>query len=481
MQIENKTESKILKIYNQILNKEKTIKQIVDEHMAIINEKEKTVDALLGIYDNDFISKQIEKAEQMFAENKQTQMTGVPIIVKDNLCVEGQIASAASKMLENYTATYNAGVVQKLIDAGAVIIGRANMDEFAMGGSTENSAYKKTMNPLDTTRVPGGSSGGSAAVVAYGGVPVSIGSDTGGSVRQPAAFCGVMGLKPTYGDVSRYGLIAMGSSLDVVGPFATNATDLEIVYNIIKGKDDHDATSLEESEKENIRKSNKKSGKIIGIPKTFIDTDGVSEDIRKNFYDTIEKLKAKGYEVKEIELNNIEKALSVYYILMFAEVSSNLARFDGVRYGKSVAGETPNESMIKSRTEGLGKEPIRRSLLGTYVLSSGYYDAYYYKAVSAREALKKEFAKVFAGVDYIATPTSPIHAWRFGEKSDPISMYLADIFTVPANIVGVPGISVPTGKVSEAGFEKLDYSVQFLANWYNDCGLVSVAKDVEML
>jgi aspartyl-tRNA(Asn)/glutamyl-tRNA(Gln) amidotransferase subunit A len=286
----------------------------------------------------------------------------------------------------------------------------------------------------------------------------------------------------------------MGSSLDVVGPFATNATDLEIVYNTIKGKDNHDATTVTDDEKENIRKSNLKNktenikegsevvkNKVIGIPKTFIDADGVSDDIRKNFYETIEKLKAKGYETKEIELSNIEKALSVYYILMFAEVSSNLARFDGVRYGKSVAGETPNESMVKSRTEGLGKEPIRRSLLGTYVLSSGYYDAYYYKAVSAREALKKEFAKVFTEVDYIATPTSPIHAWKFGEKSDPISMYLADIFTVPANIVGVPGVSVPSGKVLETGFENLDYSVQFLANWYDDCGLVSVAKDVEML
>jgi aspartyl-tRNA(Asn)/glutamyl-tRNA(Gln) amidotransferase subunit A len=275
----------------------------------------------------------------------------------------------------------------------------------------------------------------------------------------------------------------MGSSLDVVGPMAQNVEDLEIVYNIINGKDSHDATTLTEDEKNSIRnknlenKSNNSEKKVIGIPRSFIDSDGVDVKVRDNFYATIEKLKVKGYETKDIEIKNIEKALSVYYILMFAEVSSNLARFDGVRYGKSIAGATPNENMIMSRSAGLGTEPIRRSLLGTYVLSSGYYDAYYYKAVQARNQLKKEFEKVFQDVDFVATPTSPILPWKFGEKSDPISMYLADIFTVPANIVGVPGISVPSGK-NEDG---LSYGVQFLANWYAECELLSVGKELELL
>lgn len=473
--------SKILEIHQNLLDKKTTIREVVDFYLNNIKENEPKINSLLGVYDDAFISEQIKKAEELFISGKFTKMTGVPIIIKDNLCVKGQITSAGSKMLENYVATYNSTVVQKLIDAGAMLIGRANMDEFAMGGSTENSAYKNTMNPLDISRVPGGSSGGSAAVVAYGGVPVSIGTDTGGSIRQPASFCGVAGLKPTYGDVSRFGLIAMGSSLDVVGPMAKSVEDIEIVYNIINGKDIHDATTLEESEKENIRNKDKEQKesvrKVIGIPRSFIDGDGVGVKVRQNFYDTIKKLEEKGYTTKDIEIKNIEKALSVYYILMFAEVSSNLARFDGVRYGKSVVAGTPNENMIESRSAGLGTEPIRRSLLGTYVLSSGYYDAYYYKAVQARNQLKKEFEKVFEGVTFVATPTSPILPWKFGEKSDPLSAYMADIFTVPANIVGVPGISIPSGKTEDG----LSFGIQFLANWYAECELLSVGKELELL
>lgn len=470
--------SEILEIHQNLLDKKTTILAVVDSYLKIIEDNEPKINSLLEIYSGSFVSEQIKKAEEMFINGNYTKITGVPIVIKDNLCVSGQVTSAGSKMLENYVATYNSTVAQKLIDAGAILVGRANMDEFAMGGSTENSAYKKTMNPLDVNHVPGGSSGGSAAIVSYGGVPVSIGTDTGGSIRQPASFCGVAGLKPTYGDVSRYGLIAMGSSLDVVGPMAKSVEDVEIVYNIINGKDTHDATTLKESEKEIIRnKDGQKTGKVIGVPRSFIDTDGVDSKVRENFYETIKKLEAKGYTTKDIEIKNIEKALSVYYILMFAEVSSNLARFDGVRYGKSVIAGTPNENMIESRSAGLGVEPIRRSLLGTYVLSSGYYDAYYYKALQARTQLKKEFEKVFKDVDFVATPTSPILPWKFGEKSDPISMYLADVFTVPANIVGVPGISVPSGK-SEEG---LSFGIQFLGNWYEECELLSVGKDIQLL
>jgi aspartyl-tRNA(Asn)/glutamyl-tRNA(Gln) amidotransferase subunit A len=271
----------------------------------------------------------------------------------------------------------------------------------------------------------------------------------------------------------------MGSSLDVVGPLTSSAADAEIVYDIIKGKDACDATTLSDEEKNNfkIKNQNKNISKVIGVPKAFIDSDGVDVKVRENFYENMKKLEARGYTIKDIEIKNIEKALSVYYILMSAEVSSNLARFDGVRYGKSISGSTPNENMILSRSAGLGPEPIRRSLLGTYVLSSGYYDAYYYKAVKARNALKKEFEKVFREVSFVATPTSPILPWKFGEKSNPLSIYMADIFTVPANIVGVPGISVPCGKSEES----LSYGLQLLASWYNECELLSVAKDVELL
>ena len=481
--------SLIQDINNKIKSKEKSVRDIVDDYVKVLKERDLEISATLEIFDNDYIAEQIVVAEHMFASNTSTLMTGVPIVIKDNLCIKGKIASAGSKMLENYVSTYDATVIKKLKEAGAIIVGRANMDEFAMGGSTENSAYKNTKNPLDITRVPGGSSGGSAAVVAMGGVPVSLGSDTGGSVRQPASFTGLVGLKPTYGSVSRYGLIAMGSSLDIVGPFSHNVRDCEIIFDIIKGEDDKDATTIKSFELEKIKSENKledsekeKLGKklIIGVPRKFVDQDGVDKNIRDNFYKTLEILKSKGYEILDIEINNIEKALSVYYILMFAEVSSNLARFDGVRYGKSVAGEKPEESMILSRSAGLGDEPIRRSLMGAYVLSSGYYDAYYNKAIKMRDYLKSEFAKVFENVDLIATPTSPVFAWKFGEKSDPLAMYLADIFTVPANIVGVPGISIPTGKVEIEEYKNLNYGVQFLASWHCEDKLFKTGYDLEV-
>jgi aspartyl-tRNA(Asn)/glutamyl-tRNA(Gln) amidotransferase subunit A len=465
-------QSIIRQINGDILNKRKSIKEIVDSYLLSINSHEDKIGSLLELYDNDYIHAAIKKSESMFEDGTHTLLTGVPIVIKDNICNKGRIASAGSKMLSNYKSTYNATVVDKLLKAGAIIVGRSNMDEFAMGSSTENSAYKMTYNPLNTDHVPGGSSGGSAAVVSYGGVPISLGSDTGGSVRQPAAFTGVVGLKPTYGSVSRYGLIAMGSSLDVVGPFANYVEDTKILFDIIKGPDGKDATATSETMNASNFKQNRK---IIGVPYSFINQEGVSPQVRDNFNLTIDKLKEKGYTVRDITIPNIEKALSVYYILMFAEVSSNLARYDGVRYGKSVKGQNPNESMVLSRTQGLGPEPLRRSLLGTYILSSGYYDAYYYKAIQARDQLKNEFAKILTEVDYIATPTSPILAWKPGEKSDPLSMYLADIFTVPANIIGVPGISIPTGQAEN----NLKHSIQFLTYWNNEEKLFTIGYELE--
>lgn len=453
--------------------KSATVRELVDSSLAKI-EEQKDINAVVSIYSKDFLDTQIKKAEEMFANNQATELTGIPIIIKDNILVKGEIASAGSKILENYKATYDATVIKKLKEAGAILIGRANMDEFAMGSSTENSFYGVTKNPHDTSRVAGGSSGGSAAVVSYGGVTVSLGTDTGGSIRQPASFCGVVGLKTTYGMVSRFGAVAMGSSLDQIGPFANNVDDIETVFNIITGVDTLDSTSLPE----NLRGKKNNLKKKIGVPFSFVNRDGIDKEVLENFNVSLEKMKSAGYEVVDIDMEHLEKALAVYYILMPAEVSSNLARYDGIRYGLSVAGETSIESYFNSRTEGFGKEVRRRILLGTYVLSSGYYDSYYNKANMVREMLKKEFAKVFEKVDVIATPTSPVPAFLIGEKAkDPLAMYLADIFTVPVNIVGVPAISIPSGK-TKAG---LPLGLQFIAPHYEENTLFTVSRDFERL
>lgn len=452
-----------------------TVDSMVAAAKATIADKDQSVHALLGLYSDTLIASQIEKAKAMFVNNTATIFTGIPIVLKDNILVKGEIATGASKILEHYKATYNATVVQKLLDAGAILLARANMDEFAMGGSTENSSFGPTMNPIDITRVAGGSSGGSAAVVAYGGVPISLGSDTGGSIRQPASFCGVVGLKTTYGAISRYGLMAMGSSLDQIGPFAHSVEDVEYVFNLLATHDAMDSTSLSSE----IRSAPKDAmKKVIGVPWSFIKGDGIDAEVLANFTTSIEKLKAEGYTIKDITIDHLEKALSVYYIVMFAEVSSNLARYDGIRYGLSHPGETSIKSYFESRTDGFGAEVRRRILLGTYVLSSGYYDAYYNKANLVRDMLKKEFAKVFADVDIIATPTSPVPAFKLGEKhGDPLAMYLADIFTVPVNIVGVPAISIPSGK-TESG---LPLGMQFIAPHMREDILFTYGKVFEKL
>ncbi len=452
-----------------------TVVELVEASKKIIAEKDGDIHALLGMYSDALVSSQIVRAEEMLKQGTETILTGIPIVLKDNILVKGENATGASKILENYVATYDATVVKKLKEAGAILIGRANMDEFAMGGSTENSAYGVTKNPHDTTRVAGGSSGGSAAVVAYGGVPVSLGSDTGGSIRQPASLCGVVGLKTTYGNVSRYGLMAMGSSLDQIGPFGNCIDDVEEVYKIIRGHDVLDSTSLPDSAQESSSKSMKK---IIGVPMSFIKREGIDKEVLENFNESIDRLKQAGYTIKDITIANLQKSLSVYYILMFAEVSSNLARYDGIRYGLSHPGETSIKSYFESRTAGFGPEVRRRILLGTYVLSSGYYDAYYNKANLVREQLSKEFSRAFHEVDVIAMPTSPVPAFTIGEKhSDPLAMYLADIFTVPVNIVGVPAISIPSGK-TQGG---LPLGMQFIAPHMREDMLFTIGRDFEKL
>jgi aspartyl-tRNA(Asn)/glutamyl-tRNA(Gln) amidotransferase subunit A len=452
-----------------------TVETLVENAKKTIRDKDGDVHALLGLYSDTLIDEQIKKAQNMFSNNTANLLTGVPIVLKDNIVVKGEKATAGSKILEDYVSPYDATVVKKLKEAGAIVLGRANMDEFAMGGSTENSAYGVTKNPHDLTCVAGGSSGGSAAVVAYEGVPISLGSDTGGSIRQPASFCGIVGLKPTYGAVSRYGLMAMGSSLDQIGPFSHSVEDAEIVFDIIKGKDPLDATSVDTRQYTN---ENKELKKKIGVPWSFIRREGIDKEVLSNFESSIESLQKNGYEIVDITIKDLEKTLSVYYVVVFAEISSNMARYDGIRYGLSVPDENVVKGYFATRTQGLGDEVRRRILLGTYVLSSGYYDAYYNKANLVRDMLRLEFRKVFETVDAIAMPTSPIPAFKIGEKShDPLAMYLADIFTVPVNIVGVPAISIPSGKTSEG----LPLSLQLLAPHFREDVLFTIGKDFERL
>ncbi|MBI3634290.1 MAG: Asp-tRNA(Asn)/Glu-tRNA(Gln) amidotransferase subunit GatA [Candidatus Yonathbacteria bacterium] len=464
----------IKKTHELLVKREFSVCELIEHFIREADEK-KDLNAYLEIFHD--INKQVEIAQKMFDEGKATMLTGIPFAMKDNILIQGKVASASSKMLENYTATYDASVVKKLREAGAVFIGRTNMDEFAMGSSTENSAFGVTKNPYDTARVPGGSSGGSAVAVAAGMALGALGTDTGGSIRQPAAFCGVVGLKPTYGSVSRSGIIAMASSLDQAGPFAKIVEDAEIIFNAIKGYDPMDSTSYPD----NLSKREVKRPKVIGVPVDFVRAKGIDPRVLENFERSIDTMKEQGYEIKEISLPSLAHGLSVYYILMPAEVSSNLARFDGVRYGYHRDGENLLDDYMRSRGEGFGREARRRILLGTYVLSSGYYDAYYGRACSVREMLKKDFIKAFENVDIIATPTTPTPAFKIKEKSsDPLQMYLADIFTVPINIAGVPALSVPDGFVDEDGV-KLPVGMQFVAPHFHEEALFTIGKDFEKI
>lgn len=451
-----------------------TVDTLVSDAKKAIKEKDGEIHALLGLYSDTLINAQIKKANEMFANKTATKLTGIPFVFKDNLLVQGELATGGSKILEHYKAVYDGSVVAKLKSEGAILLGRANMDEFAMGSSTENSAYGPTKNPHDTTRVAGGSSGGSAASVAAGYVPVALGSDTGGSIRQPAALCGVVGLKTTYGSVSRSGVMAMGSSLDQIGPFGTCVDDVEAVFDAISFYDPLDSTSLPND----VRNPKISMKKVIGVPRDFIEREGVDKEVIENFNTTLAKLKKEGYAIKDVSVRHIEKALAVYYIVVPAEVSSNLARYDGIRYGLSIPGDTSIKGYFESRTAGFGDEVRRRILIGTYVLSSGYYDAYYNKANVVRGMLIKEFERVFEDVDVIATPTTPTTAFKVGEKShDPLSMYLADIFTVPVNIVGVPALAIPIGKDSKG----LPFSMQFIAPHNKEKLLFTYGRALEAL
>ena len=442
-----------------------TARELSQAYLDEIKKKNPSINAYLEIYDD--VLKQADEAQKYVGKNF---LAGIPLAIKDNILIKGKHAQSASKILDGYVAPYDATAIEKLKKEHVVFIGRANMDEFAMGGSTENSAFGVTRNPHDESRVAGGSSGGSVAAVAMDGALGALGSDTGGSVRQPASFCGVVGLKPTYGSVSRHGLMAMGSSLDVIGPIGKTVDDVEILFNAIKGKDGFDSTSIDIPEK--ISKQPKK----LGVPKGLLLGEGLDKAVIETFNAGLQKFKSLGFEIVEVDMPNLSYALAVYYVLMPAEVSTNLARFDGVKYGLHKDGENSIDDYFETRAAGFGPEARRRIMLGAYVLSSGYYDAYYGKATAARELIKTDFAKAFEKVDLIATPTAPSPAFKIGEKmSDPVAMYLADIFTVTANLAGVPAISLPFGSKTE-GDKKLPIGIQLMARHGEENGLFSAGK-----
>ncbi len=419
----------------------------------------------------------LNRAEELEKSSDESPLKGFAIAVKDNICTKFSQTSCGSRILGNYRPQYNATAVDKLLKAGAVIVGKTNMDEFAMGSSNENSAFGTAKNPWDTTRVPGGSSGGSAVAVASGVVRAALGSETGGSVRQPASFCGIVGLKPTYGRISRFGLVAFASSLDQIGIFGQTSKDVAEVLQVISGRDAHDSTTADvevPNYADEIGKDIK--GKRIGVPRTLFG-EGLDDEVRNTVEQSIENYRNLGAEIIDIDLPNSKYSIAVYYIIATAEASSNLARFDGVRYGlRAENADDLREMYMKTREEGFGEEVKRRIMLGTYVLSSGYYDAYYAKAQKVRTLLKQDFLNAFDRCDAILTPTAPTVAFKIGEKSDdPLAMYLSDVYTASANLAGIPGISVPCGLSSEG----LPIGLQLVGKHWSEDVLLNLAKVYE--
>lgn len=467
----------INKIHGGLLSKEFSAVELVKFYFDKIKKEDAKISAFLSLTE-ELAYSQAKKADEMISKNENAPLlAGAPMAIKDNILVEGVKNTCASKILENYVAPYSATCIEKLKSQGAVFLGKTNLDEFAMGASTENSAFKKTRNPHDLERVPGGSSGGSAAAVAADFCCVALGSDTGGSIRQPASFCGVVGLKPTYGAVSRYGLVAFASSLDQIGPIAKNTEDVEIVFNAIKGKDPKDSTSVKfENSSRTVREQfSSYSGLKIGVPKEYFGKEakkGIDAGVIKTIEEILEKIKKLGAKVEEISLPHSKYALAVYYIISSSEASANLARFDGIKYGLSAEGENLLEVYFNSKSKGFGAEVKRRIMLGTYSLSSGYYNAFYSKAQKVRDLIKQDFARAFSKVDAIFSPVSPTTAFKLGEKTDnPLLMYFSDIFTVSANLTGIPAISVPAG-VSE----NLPIGLQIMGNYFEENKLFQLAK-----
>lgn len=450
--------------------------------MSIRNQIERSLDKAESLNEelNSFLSihrehalKQAETAETV----PDSPLKGFAIAIKDNICIKGLPTTCGSRILENYNSHYDAHAIEKLNAAGAVVIGKTNMDEFAMGSSNENSAFGPVRNPWDTERVPGGSSGGSAAAVASGVVRAALGSETGGSVRQPASLCGIVGLKPTYGRISRYGLVAFASSLDNIAIFGQTAADAANVLGVIAGRDERDSTSADVTVPDYAASLNGSiNGKRIGVPRALFG-DGLDQDVKAAVESAIENYRSLGAEIVDVELPHSKYGIAVYYIIATAEASSNLARFDGVRYGvRSENASSLNEMYLRTREQGFGEEVKRRIMLGTYVLSSGYYDAYYAKAQKVRALIKNDYIKAFEKCDVILTPTSPDTAFKIGERSsDPLAMYLSDIYTVSANLAGIPAISVPCGISSEG----LPIGLQLMGNFWDESLILNMANIYE--
>ena len=418
---------------------------VAENYLARIGALDGKVGAYLTVVRDQALAAARESELRWRAGSPRGPLDGAPIALKDVLCTAGVRTTCGSKMLERFVPPYDATMVERLRAAGAIILGKTNLDEFAMGSSTEHSAYHPTRNPWDLTRVPGGSSGGSAAAVAGGLAAGAYGSDTGGSIRQPAAFCGVVGMKPTYGRVSRYGLVALASSLDQIGPFAQDASDAALLLGAVAGHDPRDATSIEAPVPDYAAELPKGvAGLTLGLPDEYF-IEGMDPDVERAVRQGIEVLKGLGAKIERVSLPTTPHALAAYYVILPAEASSNLARYDGVKYGLRVAGRDLIDMESRTRSAGFGAEVKRRIMLGTYVLSAGYYDAYYGKAQSVRTLVRREFAAAFAKVDLIVAPTTPNVAFKHGEKEDPLSMYLNDAFTIPGNLSGIPGVSVPCG------------------------------------
>lgn len=467
----------LAQIAKKIKEKKVKIKDVLDSVYSRIDAVEPKVDAYVTLT-KQRAYKQAETLQKRLDSGEDIGILGgVPIAIKDNMCIKDVLTTCSSKMLENFVPPYTATVIEKLENAGAIILGKTNMDEFAMGSSTETSYIKKTKNPWNLSKVPGGSSGGSAAAVASDMAFAALGSDTGGSIRQPASLCSVVGMKPTYGTVSRYGLIAFASSLDQIGPFAKTVEDAAILLDVISGHDQMDSTSVD-IDYPVLSKAlvNDIKGLKIGIPTSFIN-QGIKQDVKEAFDKNIDVMKNLGAEIVEINLDYAKYSLATYYIIATAEASSNLGRYDGIKYGHRAEKFDDLIDLYKqSRTEGFGPEVKRRIMLGTFVLSSGYYDAYYKRAQQVRTLIINDFKKAFEAVDVIMIPTSPHTAFKFGEKSsNPIEMYLEDIFTVPVNIAGLPGISVP------GGFDKqnMPIGLQFIAKAFDEKTLIRTAYTYE--
>jgi len=473
----NITDLTVHELKEKLDKKELTITEITKAYADRIIEKEPEVKAFVTTLTDTALEQAKQIEEKVNNGEITSEFAGIPVGIKDNICTKGVRTTCSSKMLENFVAPYNATVTEKLNEQNLINLGKLNMDEFAMGAATEYSAFKKTCNPWNLNKVPGGSSGGSAAAVAAGMVPWALGSDTGGSIRQPASFCGVVGLKPTYGLVSRFGLVAFASSLDQIGPITKDVEDSAILLNIISGYDEKDTTSTNIEKKDYTKAlKNDVKGLKIGVPKEYFG-EGINSEVKEALEKAIEEYKSMGAIVEECSLPIADYALATYYIIACAEASSNLGRFDGIRYGY----RTPNfenlkDIFVNSRTEGFGEEVKRRIILGTYVLSSGYYDAYYKKAQQVRTLVKKEFDKVFEKYDVLITPTAPTVAFNIGERSNnPLEMYLADICTVSVNIAGLPGISVPCG-VNKEG---MPIGMQIIGKQFSEETILNAAYTYE--